>query len=172
MSSPASPTCYKKKKIFCFFKFWNFFVFLFFYRMCAERAQEHTHTHTALTAGVEGRKKPGNCYIYTSGGVIERDQWSCGAFEKEVNKGAVTTKCTHDDEILKNVSLRDGIFLYYWKQYSFPLLLLNRNLFEPFCIAAVMLHMPSMSNGNICSQLHLSLTRHYCPDRLINNTFC
>lgn len=62
MSIPASPTCYKKKKkkekndflFFLCFKF--FFVFLFFYRMCAERAQEHTRTHTALTAGVEGEE--------------------------------------------------------------------------------------------------------------------
>lgn len=38
----------------------NFFCIFIFYRMCAERAQEHTRTHTALTAGVEGEEMVGN----------------------------------------------------------------------------------------------------------------
>lgn len=54
--------------------------------MCAERAQEHTRTHTALTAGVEGEEvlgKLSNIYYWArhrNGPIIFRD---CLAREKE-----------------------------------------------------------------------------------------
>lgn len=64
--------------------------------MCAERAQEHTRTHTALTAGVEGEEvlgKLSDIYYWArhrNGPIIFRD---CLAREKEKkdNKGALTT---------------------------------------------------------------------------------
>lgn len=61
--------------------------------MCAERAQEHTRTHTALTAGVEGEEvlgKLSDIYYWArhrNGPIIvwrERKK-------KKDNKGALTT---------------------------------------------------------------------------------
>lgn len=65
LECPASRTRYKKeegkKKDFLYiFKYFEIFLYFFFFRTCAERAQEHTRTHTGLTAGVEGRKQPGS----------------------------------------------------------------------------------------------------------------
>jgi len=89
-STPASPLLQKEiKMIFCIFYVLNFFCFFFiFYRTCAERAQEHTRTHTALTAGVEGEETLGRAFIYTRGRVTATDQSCSSIFVKQVNKGA------------------------------------------------------------------------------------
>lgn len=83
--------------IFWFFlTFWIFFLyFYFFYRTCAERAQEHTRTHTALTAGVEGEEPSGSCAIYTDGRVITADQSPFRIVGKSQQRGVAH----RDDEI-------------------------------------------------------------------------
>lgn len=77
----------KKKMIFWFFYVLNFFCIFIFYRMCAERAQEHTRTHTALTAGVEGEGAFGKLCLYISGRVTKMDQSSSSIGEKTSTKG-------------------------------------------------------------------------------------
>lgn len=81
----------RKKNDFLVFYVLNFFCIFIFYRMCAERAQEHTRTHTALTAGVEGRRHGASCCIYTAGHVREMDQSPLNTVGKKLCKGTVVT---------------------------------------------------------------------------------
>lgn len=87
--------------IFWLFYVLNFFLyFFFFYRMCAERAQEHTRTHTPLTAGVEG-EEPTRKLQY----IFERARHRNGPIAlqygwKKSQQRGVDRSCTHDDEIM------------------------------------------------------------------------